>query len=117
MPSGLAEIAGQVTVWKSNISRSRGEVRTSLCPNASRSRLVRAALHNDHLGVEMIERDMLIELLAIKLYEHDADVDGPGWTILPEAKRAAYRERVDRAPSVHSLYSGRSLPISTPPSS
>jgi hypothetical protein len=69
------------------------------------------------LGQRMTERDMLMELLAIKLYEHDTEVDGPGWTIIPEDKRAAYRERVVRARTVYRLYPSPSLAVSTPPGS
>jgi hypothetical protein len=64
----------------------------------------------------MIIQDMLIEILAIKLYEHDTEEAGLAWTKLTEDQRAVYRERIARAPSVNRLYPGQSLPISAPPS-
>jgi hypothetical protein len=64
----------------------------------------------------MIIQDMLVEILAIKLYEHDTEEAGLAWTKLTEEQRTVYRERIARAPSINRLYSGLTLPIGMPPS-
>jgi hypothetical protein len=48
----------------------------------------------------MTDRELLIELLAIKYYEHDCMIDKvpAHWTALPPEDRQMYREFVSKAP-------------------
>ena len=95
----------------------RGAKKSSQASEGRMERWAFLGVLPDASGERMTERDMPIELLAIKLYEHDTEVDGPGWTIISEDKRAAYRERVVRARTVYRLYPSPSLAVSTPPGS
>lgn len=60
----------------------------------------------------MNDRDILIEILAIKLYEHDhgsrrwPHVGTPAWNFIGDEDREVYRDMIKKADTPKALFDG-----------